>query len=65
MALEIVVYLLELYNPLGHPLLYEQVTLSALSDHSLRLRSPTLRGPHTRQYSGYLDVTNRKHLFFW
>ena len=65
MALEIAVYSLGLCNPPGHPLLYEQVTLSALSDHSLRLQSPALCGPHTKQYSGYLDVTNRKHLFFW
>ena len=55
-----------LYNPPGYPLLYEQVTLSAPSDHSLRLQSPTLCDPHTKQYSGYLDVSSSgRSLRYW
>ncbi|PVF96556.1 peptidase S10, serine carboxypeptidase [Serendipita vermifera] len=46
---------------------YEQIQLASLNDHSLRI-SPTkstLCDPDVKQHSGYLDVTDGKHLFFW
>jgi cathepsin A (carboxypeptidase C) len=45
----------------------EKIQLGALKDHSLRI-SPTkstLCEPSVKQHSGYLDVTDGKHLFFW
>ncbi|CCA72778.1 related to carboxypeptidase [Serendipita indica DSM 11827] len=46
---------------------YEQVQLASLRDHSLRVSSTksTLCDPKVKQHSGYLDVTDGKHLFFW
>ncbi|KAI6125159.1 Alpha/Beta hydrolase protein, partial [Pisolithus croceorrhizus] len=35
------------------------------SQHQLRVTEPSLCDPLVKQYSGYLDVTNDKHLFFW
>ncbi|KAI9507817.1 Alpha/Beta hydrolase protein [Russula earlei] len=46
-------------------LLYEVVTHSSLPDHRLRTTRPHLCDPSVKQYSGYLDITNGKHLFFW
>lgn len=35
-------------------------------DHSIRIKSPNSLGVDTvKQWSGYLDITNNKHLFFW
>lgn len=37
-----------------------------LPNHTLRIKSPqTLGIDDVKQYSGYLDVGNEKHLFFW
>ncbi|KAF9225157.1 peptidase S10 serine carboxypeptidase [Gyrodon lividus] len=33
--------------------------------YSLPLTEPTLCDPTVQQYSGYLDITEGKHLFFW
>lgn len=42
------------------------VVNQALPNHSLRFKSPEVLGvDSTKQYSGYLDVADGKHLFFW
>ncbi|KAH9067022.1 serine carboxypeptidase [Lactarius deliciosus] len=46
-------------------LVFELVKHSAFPDHQLRIREPDLCDPSVQQYSGYLDVTEGKHLFFW
>jgi len=44
---------------------YELVTHTAFSEYRLRVTEPSLCDPTVKQYSGYLDITNGKHLFFW
>jgi len=46
-------------------LVYELVRHSALPEHQLRTTKPRLCDTSVKQYSGYLDITNGKHLFFW
>jgi carboxypeptidase C (cathepsin A) len=46
-------------------LVFELVKHSAFPNHQLRTREPNLCDSSVRQYSGYLDVTDGKHLFFW
>ncbi|KAJ3934630.1 MAG: carboxypeptidase C [Lentinula lateritia] len=46
-------------------LLYELVSHPAFGSHQLRLTEPTLCDPSVKQYSGYLDTQEDKHLFFW
>ncbi|KAF8126125.1 Alpha/Beta hydrolase protein [Boletus edulis] len=46
-------------------LLYELFQHSHFSDYQLRITEPTLCDPSVKQYSGYLDITDDKHLFFW
>ncbi|KAG6379737.1 peptidase S10 serine carboxypeptidase [Boletus reticuloceps] len=48
-----------------HGLLYELIQHSHFSDYQLRITEPTLCDPSVKQYSGYLDITDDKHLFFW
>jgi len=43
----------------------ELVTNPAFSAYRLRVTEPKLCDANVKQYSGYLDVTNGKHLFFW
>lgn len=43
----------------------ESVQHSEFSDHSLRITKPKICDPSVRQYSGYMDITSGKHLFFW
>lgn len=43
----------------------ELVTHSAFSEYRLRVTEPNLCDSDVKQYSGYLDITNGKHLFFW
>ncbi|TFK61488.1 carboxypeptidase C [Pluteus cervinus] len=46
-------------------LLYELVSHSAFSQHQLRVTEPNLCDPSVKQYSGFLDIAQDKHLFFW
>ncbi|KAK7695137.1 hypothetical protein QCA50_002327 [Cerrena zonata] len=46
-------------------LVYELVTHSAFQDYQLRVTDPDLCDPTVKQHSGYLDITDGKHLFFW
>ncbi|KZV76370.1 hypothetical protein PENSPDRAFT_646398 [Peniophora sp. CONT] len=46
-------------------LTYELITHPAFADHSLRTTDPELCDPSVKQHSGYLDITDGKHLFFW
>ena len=43
----------------------ELVQHSHFSDYQLRITEPTICDPSVKQYSGYLDITDNKHLFFW
>jgi len=43
----------------------ESVQHSEFSDHGLRITKPKICDPSVRQYSGYMDITSGKHLFFW
>lgn len=43
----------------------EQFSTSAFRDYQLRINEPTLCDSSVKQYSGYLDITSGKHLFFW
>ncbi|KAH7911621.1 peptidase S10 serine carboxypeptidase [Hygrophoropsis aurantiaca] len=44
---------------------YELISHPSFQDHSLRITEPNLCDPSVQQYSGYLDITEGKHLFFW
>jgi len=46
-------------------LLYEFVTNPSFQNYNLRVTEPTLCDSSVKQYSGYLDVAEDKHLFFW
>ncbi|ESK92194.1 carboxypeptidase c [Moniliophthora roreri MCA 2997] len=46
-------------------LLYEFVSHPSFSEHQLRVTEPKLCDPQVKQYSGYLDISQTKHLFFW
>ncbi|KAJ2929431.1 hypothetical protein H1R20_g7659, partial [Candolleomyces eurysporus] len=46
-------------------LLYELVRHPAFSSYSLRVTEPKLCDSAVKQMSGYLDVADDKHLFFW
>ncbi|KAF8913380.1 serine carboxypeptidase [Mucidula mucida] len=46
-------------------LLYELVSHPSFDEHQLRLTEPDLCDPSVKQYSGYLDIAEDKHLFFW
>ncbi|KAG1731604.1 Alpha/Beta hydrolase protein [Suillus paluster] len=48
-----------------HGLTYELVQHPHFSDYKLRITEPKLCDPSVKQYSGYLDITDDKHLFFW
>ncbi|KAJ7134837.1 Alpha/Beta hydrolase protein [Mycena epipterygia] len=45
-------------------MMYEHVSHPAFTDHSLRLK-PTLGEDSVKQYFGFLDIAEDKHLFFW
>ncbi|KAI0800534.1 alpha/beta-hydrolase [Fomes fomentarius] len=45
--------------------LYEQFAHPAFSDYRLRIARPNLCDPTVKQYSGYLDISDTRHLFFW
>ncbi|KAG8870237.1 hypothetical protein FRB98_001762 [Tulasnella sp. 332] len=44
---------------------YEMVTHPEFPKYQIRVRSPKLCDPDVKQYSGYLDIEDDKHLFFW
>lgn len=44
---------------------YELIRHDSFPDYKLRLRQPTICDPNVVQYSGYLDISEDKHLFFW
>lgn len=46
-------------------IIYELVRHQYFAQHQLRVTEPSLCDPSVKQYSGYLDVTDDKHLFFW
>ncbi|KAF7373349.1 Carboxypeptidase [Mycena sanguinolenta] len=46
-------------------LLYEVVSHPSFDEHQLRVTDPELCDTSVKQYSGYLDIANDKHLFFW
>ncbi|KIK71004.1 hypothetical protein GYMLUDRAFT_33108 [Collybiopsis luxurians FD-317 M1] len=46
-------------------LLYELVSHPDFDQHRLRLTEPSLCDSSVKQYSGYLDIEENKHLFFW
>ncbi|KAJ7689127.1 serine carboxypeptidase [Mycena rosella] len=56
---------LGLHNIDGGAAVYEHVSHPAFADHSMRLKKPTLCDDSVKQYSGYLDIGEDKHLFFW
>ncbi|KAM5539968.1 hypothetical protein V8D89_006471 [Ganoderma adspersum] len=45
--------------------LYHQFAHPAFSDYRLRVTSPEICDPTVKQYSGYLDISDTRHLFFW
>ncbi|EFP76336.2 hypothetical protein PGT21_011218 [Puccinia graminis f. sp. tritici] len=45
---------------------FERITMDEFPEYAIRVRSPEgLCDPTVRQYSGYLDISETKHLFFW
>ncbi|KAJ6614660.1 carboxypeptidase C [Mycena sp. CBHHK59/15] len=46
-------------------LLYELISHPSFEDHQLRVTEPELCDTSVKQYSGYLDIADDKHLFFW
>ncbi|KAK0492073.1 Alpha/Beta hydrolase protein [Armillaria luteobubalina] len=46
-------------------LMYELVSHASFEQHQLRVTKPQLCDPTVKQYSGYLDIEEDKHLFFW
>ncbi|KDN39349.1 hypothetical protein RSAG8_08866, partial [Rhizoctonia solani AG-8 WAC10335] len=44
---------------------FEHFSHPTLPDYKLRIKSPKLCDPSVKQYSGYFDVSEDKHLFFW
>ncbi|THH27237.1 hypothetical protein EUX98_g6950 [Antrodiella citrinella] len=46
-------------------LVYEVVTSPSFPDHQLRVTDPNICDPNVKQHSGYLDISDGKHLYFW
>ncbi|KAJ3554633.1 hypothetical protein NM688_g3005 [Phlebia brevispora] len=46
-------------------LVYELVTSPSFADYQLRVTDPELCDTTVKQHSGYLDISDGKHLFFW
>ncbi|CAE6523525.1 unnamed protein product [Rhizoctonia solani] len=60
------------YNPKGQEITvtingdFEHTTMASLPNYRMRVRrTRNLCDPTVKQYSGYLDVSEDKHLFFW
>jgi cathepsin A (carboxypeptidase C) len=43
----------------------ELFTHPSFASYRLRITEPTICDSQVKQYSGYLDITTGKHLFFW
>ena len=43
----------------------ELLTHHDFPEYKIRVTSPQLCDPSVKQYSGYLDISDDKHLFFW
>jgi cathepsin A (carboxypeptidase C) len=43
----------------------ELVSHPLIAEYKLRIVEPRLCDPSVKQYSGYLDIAEDKHLFFW
>ncbi|CAG8606242.1 217_t:CDS:2, partial [Dentiscutata heterogama] len=41
------------------------LTHNAFPEYKIKLKEPRLCDKTVQQYSGYLDVSSTKHLFFW
>lgn len=41
------------------------VSNPVFSDYALRVTDPDICDPNVEQHSGYLDISDEKHLFFW
>ncbi|KAF7795558.1 hypothetical protein EIP86_006720 [Pleurotus ostreatoroseus] len=46
-------------------MVYELVTHPSFKDYQLRVTDPELCDDTVKQHSGYLDISDGKHLFFW
>ncbi|KAI0320056.1 serine carboxypeptidase [Amylostereum chailletii] len=46
-------------------LTYELISHPSFSDYHLRVTEPEICDASVQQYSGYLDITDGKHLFYW
>ncbi|QRV80572.1 Serine carboxypeptidase [Ceratobasidium sp. AG-Ba] len=44
---------------------YERFRHESFPGYQIRLKEPKLCDPTVKQYSGYLDIDEDKHLFFW
>ncbi|KAF8602092.1 peptidase S10 serine carboxypeptidase [Ceratobasidium sp. AG-I] len=44
---------------------YQHFSHSSFPNYRLRTKSPKLCDPTVKQHSGYLDVSEDKHIFFW
>lgn len=43
----------------------EVIMHPAFDNHRLRIAEPKICDPDVKQYSGYFDIADGKHLFFW
>ena len=50
---------------INHIIADELVSNALFENHELRISEPDLCDPSVKQYSGYLDISKDKHLFFW
>ncbi|KAI0094232.1 Alpha/Beta hydrolase protein [Irpex rosettiformis] len=48
-----------------YDMVYELVKHPEFKDYQLRVKDPELCDTTVKQHSGYLDITDGKHLFFW
>jgi len=48
-----------------HSCLDEFISHPDFTGYDLRVTEPELCDPSVKQHSGYLDIANDKHLFFW
>ncbi|KAH8115994.1 serine carboxypeptidase [Phellopilus nigrolimitatus] len=48
-----------------HGITYELLQNQKFDDYQMRVTEPKLCDPGVQQYSGYLDISDGKHLFFW